>query len=494
MIMDREDPSSAGARLLRLADRLTNRTVAFAFFFTVTVAALPMGGNREWVWAPLAMAVGGLSVAVAILPGFRSGFSVRPPERRPLVAVTACFLVLVAFGFLQMSPFAPASGSAWYYETAARLLGAAHAPVPALAIDAARSTLIKIVTCGAVFALARAICRDVTQARLLLMMIVLSAMLAVVYGIIMQAAANSCYLGSYLKKVGDYRPGDSCVMSGPFVNSNSFGCYCGMGIVAALALALADRRREGGKAYGYGAYDEEGLLASLTALRLALMAACLFLMGGLLWSASRAAFAATGAGIAGVFVLLLRQRPGLRSDVARWGVGAAVVVAAAVMLIAGGRLLTKASGGADGEGRGAIWAASLEAISASPWFGWGLGGFPDIYAVMQPSSLPIPNDLAHSTPLQMMVEVGVPMALVAFAIVLIPWGMSLQGAFRRRSGRRYLPVAAFAVAAVPILHSMIDFSLQMPAIGFVVSAVLGMGWAQSFDRRERQRTAFTRGQ
>ena len=114
-----------------------------------------------------------------------------------------------------------------------------------------------------------------------------------------------------------------------------------------------------------------------------------------------------------------------------------------------------------------------------------------IYAMVQPMTLPIPNDLAHSTPLETMVEVGVPIAVVGFAIVLIPWGVSLYGTLTRRRAHRYLPGAAFAVAAVPILHSVVDFSLQMPAIGFVVSALLGMGWAQAFGRRERSRRDFT---
>jgi hypothetical protein len=122
-----------------------------------------------------------------------------------------------------------------------------------------------------------------------------------------------------------------------------------------------------------------------------------------------------------------------------------------------------------------IWLASWQAIKMSPWLGWGLGSFADIYAIVQPESIPLANDLAHSTPIETMVEVGIPIALVGFAIVLIPWGVALYGALTRRRAHRYLPAAAFAVAAVPILHSLVDFSLQMPAIGFVVSAVLG--WA-----------------
>jgi O-antigen ligase len=160
-------------------------------------------------------------------------------------------------------------------------------------------------------------------------------------------------------------------------------------------------------------------------------------------------------------------------------------------VIAGNTIVDKAIRASDGGDRMQIWRASLQAVRMSPWLGWGLGSFADIYAIVQPMTLPIPNDLAHSTPLETMVEVGVPMAVVGFAIVLIPWGVSLYGALTRRRAHRYLPGAAFAVVAVPILHSMVDFSLQMPAIGFAVSALLGMGWAQAFGRRERSRADFT---
>jgi hypothetical protein len=38
---------------------------------------------------------------------------------------------------------------------------------------------------------------------------------------------------------------------------------------------------------------------------------------------------------------------------------------------------------------------------------------------------------------------------------------------------------------------MVDFSLQIPAIGFVTSAVLGMGWAQAFHRGRPPQDAAT---
>jgi hypothetical protein len=86
---------------------------------------------------------------------------------------------------------------------------------------------------------------------------------------------------------------------------------------------------------------------------------------------------------------------------------------------------------------------------------------------------------------------GIIGALPAFAACVVPWVMCFRGGLRRQ-GEREIPAAAFAIVAVPILHSLIDFSLQMPAIAFVVSAFLGLGWAQSFKPTEKSRRSFAK--
>ncbi len=84
-----------------------------------------------------------------------------------------------------------------------------------------------------------------------------------------------------------------------------------------------------------------------------------------------------------------------------------------------------------------------------------------------------------------------PGAAVAWLVVLIPWMVCLRGAWRRRRRHRYLPAGAFAISAIAILHSTVDFSLQMPAIGFAVSAFLGMGWTQAFSHGDPSPRGFT---
>ena len=85
--------------------------------------------------------------------------------------------------------------------------------------------------------------------------------------------------------------------------------------------------------------------------------------------------------------------------------------------------------------------------------------------------------------LEWMLDLGIPAAMCGFATVLVPVAVCVRGCWRRRTDR-YLPAVAFAASMVAILHSVVDFSLQIPAIGFVVSALLGLGWAQAFRRTE----------
>ena len=474
---DEEAVSAPQPRSLPL--RLADNFVVALFFVPIALSAMPLGAVRDWAWAPMAVAMGMVAVLVALGLGAGKGFDVAERERRPLLALIACFGVFVAFAFLQMSSIAPASGSAWLYAAALRILGRAHAAVPDLAVDAARNTLLRCGTCALIFMMARAICRDRGHARMLLVLLVASAVVIVGYALLMQMTTNSCYVGSYLKKHGPYDLMSRCLMSGTFVNSNTFACYVGMGIVAALVLILGGRGGE--PTPGYDGRDAGTFDSLLTGSRVVLVAITFFLLGGLLLSASRAGFAATVAGVLALVFLLMRGRWGERPDLVRWfWIGMAILLVLGA--IAGSAMLAKVVQASDSTTRVAIWLTSIKAIALSPWLGWGLGSFADIFTILQPASILQPNNLAHSTPLETIVELGVIGAIPALAVVLLPWGVSLRGAFRRTYGDRVRPAAAFAIATVPILHSTVDFSLQIPAISYVVSAVLGMGWAHAFRR------------
>ncbi len=470
--------------------RAVDRTAVFVFFAMVVLAALPMGGNRDWAWAPLCVLLGLIAIPVSLGLGARGGHSVGALERLPLLVLIVCWLLFAAFALWQMTPWTPLTADAWLFTRAAEILGSAHAPIPAIAADAARNSLLKCLACALIFLMARAVCRDRDNARWFLFALVASGVLVVSYGIAMQMSTNSCYLGSYLRKQFELTPNDRCLMGGTFVNSNSFACYMGMCVVAALALAFSSNRRKVNVPYGYDDAEDVRLIDWFTGLRVVLLALSLLMLGGMLLSASRAGLGASIAGMLFLGLLLMRGRWRSRPELGRIffvGLAAFILVAG----IAGSGMLYKFAASSDDSSRLRIWSAAFQAIAMSPWLGWGLGGFGDAFALLQPANSLQPNDIAHSTPLETVVELGVVAAIPALVVVVLPWVVCLRGALTRRHTHRYLPAAAFSVAAVPILHSLVDFSLQMPAIGFVTAALLGMGWAQSFGRRERSEDSFT---
>ena len=53
--------------------RAIDRAVVFVFFAMVVLAALPMGGNRDWAWAPLCVLLGLMAIPVSLGLGARGG-------------------------------------------------------------------------------------------------------------------------------------------------------------------------------------------------------------------------------------------------------------------------------------------------------------------------------------------------------------------------------------------------------------------------------------
>ena len=87
-------------------------------------------------------------------------------------------------------------------------------------------------------------------------------------------------------------------------------------------------------------------------------------------------------------------------------------------------------------------------------------------------------DIAHSTPLELASEMGVPLCLIVAAawvaaLVLLSLGL------RRRRSSMTVPLSALAVSLIALLHSSIDFSLQIAGYSIVVFALLGLGLARA---------------
>jgi O-antigen ligase len=193
-------------------------------------------------------------------------------------------------------------------------------------------------------------------------------------------------------------------------------------------------------------------------------------------------------------IFFLRDLPrAISLLIALVGAGA---VALALLQVLGGNVAGRIqAGGLVEQGRLAAYESTLRIIADYPWFGTGLGTFTSIFPAYRSGSISILGvwNVAHSTPLELAVELGIPLTLVIAAgwIVAV---LVLSRGTRRPRRDTVVPLVALAVSLIALLHSSIDFSLQVSGYAIVVFALVGVGLAQSFDtdslpRHRRRRSA-----
>lgn len=196
---------------------------------------------------------------------------------------------------------------------------------------------------------------------------------------------------------------------------------------------------------------------------------------------SRAGIVLSLMAFVGTFVIYFRRDLPTRSGL--WiALGVGAVVALLLLQIFGGVVSSRfdVQGLAD-EGRFAAYLSTLKMIGDYPWFGTGLGTFAWSFPAYRSPEISMYGvwDIAHNTPLELASEVGLPLAtLVAFGW-LVAFEMLRRGIVARRRDV-VVPLTAFCVAMIANLHSLIDFSLQIPGYAVIVFGLTGIGLAQAF--------------
>jgi O-antigen ligase len=135
-------------------------------------------------------------------------------------------------------------------------------------------------------------------------------------------------------------------------------------------------------------------------------------------------------------------------------------------------------------GRATVYETCIEAIRQRPFFGSGVGTFADFFPSIRGKDLSMWGvwDLAHSTILEIAVEMGVPMAaMIAFAAIASVL-ILLRSALKSKDRTRNTFAAMTGIAALAYLHSTIDFSLQIPGFLIVFWILLGCWLARSYVR------------
>jgi O-antigen ligase len=268
-------------------------------------------------------------------------------------------------------------------------------------------------------------------------------------------------------------------LTGPFTNRNTAAVYFGSSATIWMILffgkAIASgRSRRSGK--------QRSSARSILKLRRAIPEAVFFFICviAVLLTGSRAGAGSVAVGLVLTFILCLKRV--LSRRIRKWLIlGGGVFVVLMIYQIAssgiGERLQTEGfAGGGRAEGVRSI----IAMISAAPWIGTGLGTFTYGFASYRSALASGWGvwDKAHNVLLEIAAEGG----LLLAAVVLLAWVVAiilLVRALRRAEKSSDSIVAALGVCTIALLHSLIDFSLQIPAYGITVSSLMGAGLAQA---------------
>ncbi len=273
--------------------------------------------------------------------------------------------------------------------------------------------------------------------------------------------------------------------TGTFVNRNTAATYFGMCSIIALALSLRYVRRRFSN-YTWQEFLHVSLRGSFSNL-LGLSFSFLFLLTATLMTGSRAGSLLTIACLTHLTLLyfVFGRRPlGNRTVVL-------IVSFAAVMFLLGiiGEPLssTISSRGLGDRSRWSTYLSTLDMIRARPWLGSGLGTFQYVFpAYRRPEGLTLGYwDFAHSTPLEIAAELGMPLA-----IVIAVWWLLIAAMLLKRSlsaaGSRFAAACGLSVGALGVLHSCVDFSIQIPGFAIPFAAVVSASLSRSLSQTHTQ--------
>jgi O-antigen ligase len=277
-------------------------------------------------------------------------------------------------------------------------------------------------------------------------------------------------------------------LTATFINHNTAATFVGAGVILWFCYAFSSLQ-----SFRLSSIRSLLMTSSNESLAFKIIArsggalVCLF---ALLLTGSRGGLICSCLGLFVAIILMAFNRQRFWYIVISGGVALAVII---TLLSRIGRI---GSQGLLDDARWSVYGFCLDAIRQRPLLGAGAGTFADVFPALRTESFPSAGvwEYAHSTILEIAVEMGIPIA--AMILIAVVASLFILGrATVRTDGRNRRSLAAITgIAVLSYLHSMIDFSLQIPGYLIVFGILLGCGLARACStattvRARRLRTA-----
>jgi O-antigen ligase len=452
-----------------------NRWSSVILFTTVALAPLPFGSVHPIVVAFWCLLLG-IGLFTATPADMRGG-------RRLLAALAATVVMgLIVVACLQVVtgswPASLAARSVW--DEAAKLLETPLQGSVAIARNQPLFALGPPLAAIAAMICSFVVCMDRSRAGQLLQVIAWSGLAYAAFGIL-------SFLNDPSKVLWRDKPAYTTVLTGTFINRNTAAVFFGTcAIIWFLTACDSFARLLPPDSLQFRAAIKR--LSPRASRRLSVQAAVIVICtAAMFMTASRAGIVLSLGAMIVSFVIFFHRRLAHGRAIA----GALVLggIAALVALQVLGSSVSERfeADGVSDSARMAAYQSTLRMIADHPWLGTGLGTFAWRFPAYRSPDITFNWvwDRAHSTVLELAAELGIPLALLILAAWIVIFLVLLHGIRVRRRGLLF-PCAAIAIFGLVSLHSLIDFSLQIPGFAIVAFALIGAGLAQSF-RSERSR-------
>lgn len=447
----------------------------------VALAPLPLASNRPLPAALLALCAGTLLTIWAIRVATKGPGTIAVPVSRlrwPLILFGAVALWIL----VQAMPIMPRGWADPIWGLAAEALGKPLAGSLSVNPEATLTGLMRLLSYAAIFWLSLQLNRDPHHARRALAAIALIGSSYALYGLLVYFTGNEWIL--FYRKWA-YKN----ALSSTFVNRNSYATFAGLCLLCATVWFIDSFRHF--LSLNRPLRQRIVMIVETVFSRALLRTfAALFLLVALMLTGSRAGVASS---LAALLLLLLTYARGKKIKSPQMAAVAALAISVIclVAFLSGGLLssrLADLDNNLSEVDRGIVYSSTLDAIETVPWAGTGYGTYRDVFAGYRPQSLS-PTfywDKAHQVYLENALELGIPAALALnISILLLAWE-ALRGLWRRRRQRTYSAIGVAATILVG-LHSLLDFSLQIPAVAVLYAFIMGLAVSQSWPSSKRAR-------
>lgn len=443
-------------------------TVFVGLVGTLMIVPLPFGADRPWAWSLLAVLVGALIFLWGIIVSVSRTH--QTASLRPIFPALMMFTLVLIWVGIQSWEGTP---TAWHndlWRVAGEALGANLATTISVDAEHTRTGLMRLLTYGGVFLLSFQLCGTPARAERMVRLVLAATLIYAIYGIIVELAGIDRVLWYPKKGVGDYH-----VLSSTFLSRNNYASYGGLGLICALTILFKPAMRKGDMEVSWR-FATQAVIEYLFARTWIMIVAASILFASILMTQSRAGVAVVVLGVSTFLGLIAMTRKRRRFIFA--GGAAILVFASAIFGIGGGGTIDRMSilPGAASE-RYTVYERTIEGIKDAPYVGTGSGSFAQVFPMYR-SEDSAPFKRAHNTYLENALELGVPATAILMLALL--WILVICFAALRHYGRRAnIPCMGLAITALVAAHSLVDYTMTVPAIAATYAALLGVACSQA---------------